>query len=171
VTNCSVGFYVLGTSCIACNSNCTICTSAAICTSCLSPLVLSGTSCVTTCPPSTPIVNSAKKCSSCNDTFCLNCSAFNYCYQCFYPKLFFQGVCLSTCPPNYAADINLTNCVYSPVNDTATSTLSASLSTSSIFPVPFSIGAAFLIIACLMSKFQHSRTDVIGSLYALWGML
>lgn len=166
-----MGYFALGTSCIPCNSNCTTCTSSAICTSCLSPLVLSGTGCVTTCPPATPIINSANKCSSCTDPYCLNCSALNFCYLCFYPRLHFQGACLSTCPPNYAADINYTNCVYSPVNNTASSTLSTTLSSSSIFPVPFSIGAAFLIIACLMSKFQHSRTDVIGSLYALWGIL
>jgi hypothetical protein len=37
--------------------------------------------------------------------------------------------------------------------------------------VPFTIGAAFLVIACLMSKFQHTRTDIIASLYSLWGLL
>jgi hypothetical protein len=127
---------------------------------------------VTTCPSTTPIVNSANQCSSCTDPFCLNCSSINYCYQCFYPKLFFLGACLSNCPNNYAPDINYTTCVYSPVTYNATNqTLSSTLSTSSIFPVPFTIGAAFLIIACLMSKFQHTRTDIIGSLYALWGLL
>lgn len=169
VTNCSIGFYVLGSSCVACNSNCTQCSSAAICTGCLSPLVLLGSSCVTSCPSSSPVVNSANQCSSCTDIYCLNCSALNYCYQCFYPKLYFQGACLSTCPNDYIVSANYT-CVYSPSNST-TETLANSLTTSTIFPVPFTIGAAFLIIACLMSKFQHARTDIYGSLYALWGLL
>lgn len=173
VSNCSVGYFPFGSSCVPCNSTCTACTSQSICLSCSSPYVLSGTTCVTSCPSSTPIVNSANKCSACTDPSCVNCSSINYCYQCFYPKLFFQGACLTTCPTNFAADTNYTTCVYSPpvaTNETA-ATLSSSLISTSIFPVPFSIGAAFLIIACLMSKFQHQRTDIIASLYSLWGLL
>ena len=40
-----------------------------------------------------------------------------------------------------------------------------------MFPVPFTIGAAFVGIACLMSKFQHSTTFIVGALYSLWSVL
>jgi hypothetical protein len=49
--------------------------------------------------------------------------------------------------------------------------LTSSLTSTSLFPVPFTIAATFLAVACLMSKFQYDRTYVSGSLYALYGLL
>lgn len=173
VSNCSIGYFQSGSICYSCNNNCTSCNSLQICTSCISSLVLSGQSCVSSCPSSNPVINNARQCSSCLDPSCVTCNGSNYCFQCFYPTIFFQGVCLTSCPSNYQPNINYTNCIYSPTsaNSTVASTLQSSLTSTSIFPVPFTIAAVFLAVACLMSKFQHSRTHLIGALYSLWGLL
>jgi len=51
--------------------------------------------------------------------------------------------------------------------------LNSALSSSGgdLFPVPFTIGALFIGIATIMSKFQNSQTFVSGALYSLWGVL
>lgn len=139
--------------------------------------MLSGSTCVLSCPLENPIVNANNICSSCTDTFCLNCNSSNYCFSCFFPKLTFRGTCLiqSQCPTNYTPDSNFTTCIYNPTNPNSTATaeqiLQSSLQTTSIFPVPFTITAVFIAIASLMSKFQYSRTNLAGSLYSLWGLL
>lgn len=158
VPSCSVGYYLLGSICFGCNSTCTACTSALICSSCSYGFYLSGSSCVSSCPPTAPNINNASQCTSCSDPYCLNCSSNNYCYQCFYPKVFYEGACLASCPYGYIMDVTLKNCTYSPSSfntSSASTTLSNSLISTSIFPVPFTIGAIFIIIACLMSRFQH----------------
>lgn len=148
---------MLGTLCQVCPSNCSSCSSSSICLSCASGLYLYINSCVQTCPIISPIVNSAGTCSWCSDPSCVNCSTLDYCYLCFYPKLLFQGACLTSCPTGYVANVNLTGCqLSSSSNNTSTDiTLTNSLTSTSLFPVPFTIAAAFLGVACLMSKFQH----------------
>jgi len=143
----------LGTQCQGCPLNCSSCSSNIICLSCASGLYLYLSSCVQTCPASSPIINSAGSCSWCSDPSCMNCSILDYCYQCYYPKLLFQGACLTTCPTDYVSNVSLTGCQYSPNSTNAT--LSSSLTSTSLFPVPFTIAAAFLAVACLMSRFQY----------------
>ena len=77
---------------------------------------------------------------------------------------------MSSCPSNYSLDSSGTTCVYSPSNNT-NETVTNSLTSSSVFPVPFTIAAGFIGIAFLMSRFQHERTFIPGALYALWGLL
>lgn len=123
-----------------------------------------------------PIIDAIGHCSSCTDTSCVSCSSSNICLQCYYPKYLFNGVCLANCPYNYAPNGNLTDCIYSPninnlTNSSSSSILTSSLTTSSLFPVPFTIAAGFFAVACLMSKFQDDRTFISGALYSLCGLL
>jgi hypothetical protein len=42
---------------------------------------------------------------------------------------------------------------------------------TNLFPVPFTIGAIFIGIICILSKFKNSDTFVAGSLFSLWSLL
>ena len=157
------GYYALGSNCEQCHSNCTVCSSALVCSACATNFFLTLSSCLDSCPSNTPIINANGHCSSCTDTNCQSCNATDYCSQCIYPTLLFNGACLTSCPTNFAPDTNLTTCIYSPDNTTTTNgtnvtTLTSSLTTTSVFPVPFTIAATFLAVASLMSKFQFHRT-------------
>ncbi len=62
----------------------------------------------------------------------------------------------------------------SAANETAEQNLDTMLSTKSggnLFPVPFIIGATFVGVATIMSKFQNPSTFVSGVLYSLWGII
>lgn len=172
-SSCNLGYYALGSKCMPCATNCANCSSNATCFNCSSGLFLYNNNCSTSCPALFPKPDINGRCSACNNTSCSNCSATE-CFQCYYPKILFGGDCLSSCPLPYILDINLTGCVYSTNSSnssSASSTLTSSLTTTSIFPVPFTIGAAFLSVACLMSKFQNEHTYVSGALYSLVGLL
>ena len=72
---------------------------------------------------------------------------------------------MGNCPSGY--ETNGTHCL--DTNEEA-------LTSSSAFPVPFTIAAAVVIIACLMSKLQFSFTFLPGAIYSLlsvleWGAL
>lgn len=126
------------------------------------------------CPSQRPIANVNGSCSTCTDTFCVSCNASNYCSACYFPRLLVQGSCQTACPANYVVDSNGTTCIYSPttvINGTTNTTVAESLTSSSIFPLPFTISAGFVAIACLMSRFQHEKTFIWGALYSLWGLL
>jgi hypothetical protein len=69
-------------------------------------------------------------------------------------------MCLSTCPDNYVS--NGTHCI---------DVMTVSLTTSSAFPVPFSIAAAVCVIACLMSRLQYSQTFISGAIFSLLSIL
>ena len=111
-------------------------------------------------------------CSTCTNVYCISCNASNYCSGCYFPQVLVQGTCMSSCPTNYSLDTSGTKCEYAP-NSSGTSiqNLTDTLTSSSVFPVPFTIASGFIGIACLMSKFQHERTFIPGALYALWGLL
>jgi hypothetical protein len=49
--------------------------------------------------------------------------------------------------------------------------LGSSLSSTGTFPVPFTIVAAFVVLACLMSRFQYAGTFISGGLYSLLSVL
>lgn len=175
--SCSLGYYAIGTICTACPVECAVCTSSQSCSQCAFSYYLYLSSCVDTCPSIKPVVNVNGVCSSCADIYCISCNSSNYCSGCYFPKVLIQGACVANCPIDYVLDENGTKCIYSPNSNTnnnttsPTSTLTESLTTSSTFPVPFTVAAGFIGVACLMSKFQHDKTFVWSALYALWGLL
>ena len=174
VTNCSVGYFPLGTVCTLCPTNCSACISNLSCTACTNSNFLYISSCVSVCPAIRPIVDASGTCSTCNDTFCLSCNSSNYCFSCFFPRLLVQGTCQTACPTDYIIDANGTGCTYSPntnTNSTTNTTLTNSLTSATTFPLPFTIVAGFMAVACLMSRFQHEKTFIWGALYALWGFI
>lgn len=175
LSSCSVGYYAVGMACTLCPSSCSACSSNLTCSACAPNYYLYLSSCVTSCPAIRPIVNVNGACSSCTNVYCVSCSSSDYCSSCFFPQLLIQGTCVATCPKDYVVDSTGTQCLYSPdTNTTITptnTTLTDSLTTASTFPVPFTVAAGFLGVACLMSKFQHERTHLAGALYSLWGLL
>lgn len=71
-----------------------------------------------------------------------------------------NGACLGECPASYKT--NGTHCV--DINQEV-------LTTQSSFPVPFSIAGAVILIACLMSKLQYSKTFLPGAIFGFIGLL
>ena len=50
-------------------------------------------------------------------------------------------------------------------------TLTDSLTSVGIFPLPFTITGSIIFIACFMSKLQNRNTYIIGTAYALYGFI
>ena len=176
-TGCPDGYYNFNNQCNPCNINCSTCSSASVCLTCVFGLYMYNGNCLSTCPVSRPVTITSI-CSACTDTNCVICNSLDQCQQCNYPTLLLSGHCLTQCPTNY--DSNGTHCNYNPpnttnnttdTNSTSNVTLNQTLTSSNLFPVPFTIAASFIGIACIMSKFQHSYTFVSGSLYSLWSVL
>jgi hypothetical protein len=164
--NCNIGFYALSANCLVCPSVCSSCISNLSCTACASGYYLYINSCITQCPASFPVITSSGSCAACSDPACMSCDYLNRCSNCSYPKLLLGTTCVSSCPADFSL-VNGTKCIYNATQ----AVLSSSLASSSIFPVPFTIAAAFVAVACLMSHFQNQRTFVPGALYGLWGLL
>lgn len=171
---CNVGYYPLGGLCLICPGNCSACVSNVSCTACTNSTYLYITACVTACPSARPVVDINGVCSTCTDVYCSQCDSSNFCSLCYFPRVVVQGSCQTGCPTDYVLDTAGTSCLYSPgssgTNGT-TATLTGSLTAASTFPVPFTVAAGFIAIACLMSKFQYSSTFIYGALYALWGFI
>jgi hypothetical protein len=53
----------------------------------------------------------------------------------------------------------------------ANTTLNSTLSSSKLFPMPFTIAGAVVIMLSVVSKFQNSNTFTSGAIYALLGIL
>lgn len=105
VTKCPSGMYPDTTidpaKCVNCLTPCATCSSATICSSCLSGYYFLGnTTCTTTCTPGTTIANNATNiCDPCNP-ICLSCvGTVNTCNACNSPLVFYNGSCQSSCPP------------------------------------------------------------------------
>ncbi len=108
------------TTCRSCDSSCQECSipaSASSCTSCLSPLLLYGGTCVSSPCPSHYAANSdSTKCLAC-DTTCSECATpanwlqCTVCYSGSYVLGITSGECVSTCPSHYAIDLTSTNCL------------------------------------------------------------
>lgn len=174
MSNCPDGYYLLNSQCLTCNVNCSTCTSASVCTRCVFGLYLYSGNCVSTCPTNFPVTTTGN-CTDCTDTNCITCDSLDQCSQCNFPTLLLSGHCLTSCPTDYVS--NGTHCNYSPTPNTTNTTdatnvtLNETLSSTNLFPVPFTIAATFMGIACIMSKFQHSYTFISGALYSLWSLL
>lgn len=113
-SNCSLGFYALGSVCTACHSNCSACSSALICSACAPDFYLYLSTCLDSCPSQRPVINVNGICSTCTNTYCISCNSSNYCFGCYFPKVLVQGSCVDSCPNNYVLDSNGTACLYSP---------------------------------------------------------
>ena len=145
-------------SCKACPTNCSSCTGSNSCTTCIDTFVLYTGFCITNCPMThSVIINSV--CTLCSDSNCHLCDSADVCNQCNSDYSLLNGNCLGNCPSGY--ETNGTHCI---------DTNAVVLTTSSAFPVPFSIASAVAIIACLMSKLQFSHTFMPGAVYALLGV-
>jgi len=81
----------------------------------------------------------------------------------------YKGSCLSTCPSGYQSNSNGT-CVAASSNNT-NNVLTSSLTTASVFPLPFTITGSIIFVACFMSKLQNSNTYIIGTAYSLYGFI
>jgi hypothetical protein len=88
--------------------------------------------------------------------------------MCNSPYVLHVGSCLTSCPTNFTS--NGTNCVDSALKN-ATDQLTNELSSSRMFPMPFSIAGLVVIMFCLVSKFQNSNTFASGAIYSLLGLL
>lgn len=166
VTNCPASTYLFNFQCQNCQSGCSACTSATDCQSCFSGQYLYNNGCVTTCPSSAAVIVNSK-CTECSAAHCMSCNSGDYCLVCSSPYALYLGSCLSECPTNFTS--NGTNCVDSGVKN-ATDTLNNTMSSSKMFPLPFSIGGAVAILFCVVSKFQNSNTFASGAIYALLGL-
>jgi len=98
---------------------------------------------------------------SCSTQNCYACTSTDVCNTCNSGFLFLKGLCLTNCPSGYNS--NGTHCI-----DVLSSSLT---STPNTFPVPFSIAAAVLVVACLMSRLQFNETFLSGAIYSFLSLL
>jgi hypothetical protein len=145
--------------CKNCPTSCSSCNSSTFCLTCVNTSVLYNNFCISKCPTTSPVLINGV-CTACSTQNCYSCSAADVCLICKSGFYYLKGDCVSPCPSGYIS--NGTNC-----NDIMT----VSLSTSNTFPVPFSIAAAVLVIACLMSRLQFNNTYISGAVYSLLGIL
>lgn len=103
---------------------------------------------------------------------CSECNRTGQCFSCFSPSIFFNNQCYDECPEGYKYSNIEKNCVEE--NDTVVEVeeeLEETLTSSSLVPMPFTIGFSIIFIACFVSKLQNSATYLVGSLYAFVGLL
>ena len=161
---CPSGMFAQGnTTCLSCANNCTTCTSATNCSVCSGLTILYNGGCITTCPVTSPVVIN-NNCTPCTTQNCYSCSPADVCDTCVSGTYFLNTACLTTCPSGYTN--NGTHCISNP-----NATVIGSITTSSTFPVPFTIAGAVLVVACLMSKLQFPQTYLSGAIYAFLGLL
>lgn len=109
-------------------------------------------------------------CLSCSQAVpnCLQCQSVSgpSCLSCTTPFLLLGGACLSSCPSGYEASNG--SCIKS---SSLVQDLTSSLTLGGVFPLPFTITASIVFVACFMSKLQNSNTYTIGIAYALYGLV
>lgn len=167
--SCPGGYYQNNANnyCSLCSNNCSTCTNPNTCLSCSPPLSLYSSQCLVSCPPTHPYSVSSI-CMNCSSAIpgCISCnnSSSASCQTCSSGLLTYNGSCYSTCPSGFQDD-GLGNCKQS------NSALTDSLTTVTLFPLPFTIIGGIIFIACFISKLQNSNTYVIGVAYALFGFI
>ena len=155
---CPEKYYNISGKCMPCPANCSGCTGPNTCTGCIDTFVLYTGFCITRCPSThAVIINSV--CTACSDSHCHQCDSSDVCTACDSDYSLLNGNCLGTCPGGY--ETNGTHCI--DTNEEA-------LTSSSAFPVPFTIASAVAIIACLMSKLQFNHTFMPGAVFAFLGV-
>ena len=159
LASCPSGYYNnnVSSACSVCTNHCETCLSPNACTSCPPPYLLDQATCGTSCPP-TAIYNVSNTCQNCTGALpgCLVCNSTDpnnpICSVCDSNLVLFQGKCQSP-------------------SSESQGTLTDSLKTSSIFPLPFTITGSIIFIACFMSKLQSKNSYVIGTAYSLFGFI
>ena len=114
--SCPTGTYVNGAECSACPSNCDVCSSGTVCTTCSSGFYLSSVNnkCYNPCPAGTYL--SGSTCSGCS-TGCSTCTSSTACTACqsgYY--LYDDGStqsCYNPCPSTLVADTTTNTCTTS----------------------------------------------------------
>ena len=115
VSNCPLGQFASGGSnsaCFQCNDNCAACSSANICTSCLSSSLLVNSTCIQTTSCKTGSFLTNGRCQACSGD-CASCSgAFNSCTSCpsFRPVLTSSNTCEVACPLGQFTDALTSTC-------------------------------------------------------------
>jgi hypothetical protein len=146
--------------CQQCPSQCLSCSSLSSCNTCNNGFYLYNSFCVATCPATFAIIV-GQTCTQCSGSNCHECTAADVCTMCDNKYSLLNGACLNTCPAGYNS--NGTHCI--DINQEALTT------TPNSFPVPFSIAAAVILVACLMSKLQFGKTFLPGAVFAFLGLL
>lgn len=156
---CPTQYFNLSGVCQQCPQSCAICTSLTNCNQCTGGYLLYNGYCVTNCPATNAVV-SGGTCTLCSGANCHECTSADVCTMCDSQYSLLNGACLSACPASYNS--NGTHCV--DINQQV-------LTTPNSFPVPFSIAAAVIVVACLMSKLQFNKTFLPGAVFAFLGLL
>jgi hypothetical protein len=99
-------------------------------------------------------------CTPCSIQYCIECTSSDECLTCTSDRFLLSGACLGSCPSGFKS--NGTHC---------TDIAQVSMTSSSSFPVPFTIAAIVVIIACLMSKLQFGNTFIPGAIFAILALL
>lgn len=116
---CSDGYYDDNSTmqCQGCNVACQICTTGLpnSCTVCspLYYLLITATTCYSTCPEGYYNYQVNFTCQPCS-SFCLRCVNSSYCSACEVGKLLYQSKCVSICPGGTYANIDSTVCLDCP---------------------------------------------------------
>lgn len=80
-----------------------------------------------------------------------------------------EGACYTGCPSGYVYDQAKGACI--SVSQNAEQQLTTTLTSSSVFPMPFTCIGVSIFIAFVMSKLQNKNTYLIGASYSLSGIL
>lgn len=126
---------------------------------------------MSTCPAAYGIRDTSGNCLLCSSRLqnCVTCTSSGSCINCQSPSILLDGQCYTECPSGYVLNSTTNLCVTTDQN--AQSELNNSLSSSSVFPMPFTCIGFSIFIAFLMSKLQNKNTYLIGSGYGLLGVL
>ncbi|XP_046512812.1 extracellular matrix organizing protein FRAS1 isoform X5 [Equus quagga] len=100
VHSCGLGFYQAGALCLACQPQCSTCTSGLECSSCQPPLLMQHGQCVSTCGGG--FYQDRHSCAACHQS-CFGCSGKSHhnCTACRPSHVLLDGRCLSQCPDGY----------------------------------------------------------------------
>ena len=93
--DCPKGYYKENGKCIACDTNCEVCSGIDQCTKCIEGTFLNGGKCVTECPDGTVGIDGV--CQKCAQDDCLKCpTAVDVCTEC--KTILYNGKCIDQCP-------------------------------------------------------------------------
>uniref|UniRef100_A0A5F9CE36 Fraser extracellular matrix complex subunit 1 n=1 Tax=Oryctolagus cuniculus TaxID=9986 RepID=A0A5F9CE36_RABIT len=104
VHSCGLGFYQAGSLCLACQPQCSTCTSGLECSSCQPPLLMRRGQCVAACGDG--FYQDRHSCAACEQS-CKSCGPSSpRCLTCAEKTVLHDGKCVSECPGGYFADVS-----------------------------------------------------------------
>lgn len=192
VSSCGSGYYISSGVCTSCPSGCSGCSSSSICTGCSSSSywIYQGY-CVNACPTYTSyaVSGGTPTCITCSNG-CTACQTSTYCTACLSStyidsdssgnqfctstcsngKYVMGSRCSTTCDSGYTA---VGSVCQSTSNNTSSSTITTSLTSTSsrIIPFPVTIGLAILTITAFASKIALTYTIFCAALAAFSGLM